>query len=257
MLTYSVTKYIFLVLIIALIITNQFVPVPLWGYLLLALILISVLFYGSAFIRSGFHITAICKGDPSGNEVTLTFDDGPVEGNTGKVLEILKKNEIYATFFCIGQRMHQHPELLRQIDEQGHLIGNHSYTHHFFFDLFSKKRMAAELEQTNKEAEQITGKKISFFRPPYGVTTPVLAKVIRTANFKTIGWSVRSLDTVIRDHAKLAERVAGSVKPGDIVLLHDTSDVTVSGLQELIDSIRKKGLTFVRLDQLIKTEAYV
>lgn len=256
MLTYTITKYVFLVLMIALIFTHRFVPIPAWVFVALLITFLLIVFYGSYYINSGFHIKAICKGNSAANEVALTFDDGPVEGNTNAILEILKRNNIQASFFCIGSRIQQNPGLVKRIDSEGHLIGNHSFTHHFFFDLFTGKRMISELADTNDEVRKVNGKTMTYFRPPYGVTTPVLAKVIRELGLNTIGWSVRSMDTVIKNPDKLVDKVTDRVKAGDIILLHDTSTVTVKALQLIIDNIHKKGLIFVRLDRLIKTNGY-
>lgn len=216
---------------------------------------IAVTAWGSANIRSGFFIKAECEGRLPG-KVALTFDDGPVPGKTDVILNILRQNNITASFFCIGNRMEKHPGLVQRIISEGHTIGNHSFSHHPVFDLFPESKLSKELSDTNSAAKTISGKELRMFRPPYGVTTPPLARAIIKNNLITVGWNVRSLDTVIHDDQKLINRVTGNIKAGDIVLLHDTSDTTVRSLQTIIDKIRSKGLDFASVDQCIGKEAY-
>ncbi|HET6244626.1 MAG: polysaccharide deacetylase family protein [Bacteroidetes bacterium] len=217
----------------------------------------AILFFGSYYIGSGFHIPIICKAYTDQREVALTFDDGPVEKNTSIILDILKKNNIQAAFFCIGKRMNINNSLVHRINEEGHIIGNHSYSHHFFFDLFSKNKMLGELRETNKIAQAIIHKNLALFRPPYGVTTPVLAKAIKQGGLTPIGWSLRSMDTTIKDKNRLVNKINNNIKPGDVLLMHDSADVTAECLQEIIDSVSRKGFKFVRLDRLLKIQAYV
>jgi len=95
-----------------------------------------------------------------------------------------------------------------------------------------------------------------FFRPPYGVTNPNLAKAIKAGNYHSIGWSVRSMDTVAKTEQKLLLKITTNLKSGDIVLLHDSVDITIQTLQKIIDAIKAKGFEIVRLDKLLNLEAY-
>ncbi len=256
MLNYKNTLLLFFVLFSATGTADYFFEVSMWVYAILTVSLLSILFYGSYFIHSNFHIPVICNGISTTNEIAITFDDGPEENNTGQILDILKQNQLPATFFCIGHKVAQNPSLIKRMEAEGHLIGNHSYSHHFFFDLFSKGKMKKELEDTNQIVEGVISKKMKFFRPPYGVTTPILAKAIRETGMLTVGWSVRSMDTVIKSEEKLVNKLSADLKPGDVLLLHDTARVTIDSLQQIISAIKNKGLKPVRLDQLLKMEAY-
>lgn len=256
MLNYKNTLLVFFILFITAGVVDYFIDISGWIYVVLAVLLGSVLFYGSYFIHSNFHLPVVCKGTSTKNEVALTFDDGPESKHTSQILDILKQNQVPATFFCIGNKIQHNQTLLKRMEAEGHLIGNHSYSHHFFFDLFSKSRMKKELQDTNRIVEEVTNKKMKFFRPPYGVTTPVLAKAIRETGMLPVGWSVRSMDTVIKSESKLVERLSADLKPGDVILLHDTAGVTINSLQLIISAIRNKGFTPVRLDHLFKMEAY-
>lgn len=212
--------------------------------------------YGSSVIGSGYYVETVCNGSSKEKIIALTFDDGPEPLLTENILDVLKKNKIQAAFFFIGNKMEKHPDVVKRVVADGHIIGNHSYSHHRWFDLFPRKKMVAELQQTNNIAAKITGKKIKFFRPPYGVTTPVLAKAINALGFETIGWNIRSFDTVIKDPSRLPERISQRLRNGAILLLHDTAPATQQSLQTIIDRIGQRGYSFARLDHLIQKEAY-
>jgi peptidoglycan/xylan/chitin deacetylase (PgdA/CDA1 family) len=116
--------------------------------------------------------------------------------------------------------------------------------------------MKAELLKTNDLIDSLIGKKMKFFRPPYGVTNPNLAKAITQLNFHSIGWNIRSMDTVVKVEQKLLSNIIPKLKPGSIVLLHDTAQITIANLQTIIDAIKAQGFTIVRLDKLINIEPY-
>ncbi len=226
------------------------------GYFALPILLFSLLlFYGSYFIQSNFFVKALCNSTSQKKEIALSFDDGPVT-STNLVLDILKKHNVPSAFFCIGKQMTENPEILKRIHEEGHVIGNHSFTHQALFDLMSKKQMKQELKETNNVAKNTIGENLKMFRPPYGVTTPVLAKAIKEEGFETIGWSLRSYDTMIDDVQKLVNKITSQIKAGDVILLHDSQKVTVSALEDIINKVRLKGYTFVRLDHLLNIKAY-
>jgi peptidoglycan/xylan/chitin deacetylase (PgdA/CDA1 family) len=231
-------------------------PLPWWYFAALTAIFIAIVSAGSSRISSGYHIKAICRGRTGRKEIAITFDDGPLAPATAHILDILKANEVPAAFFCIGSRMKDSPGLLRRIHEEGHLIGNHSFNHGFFFDLYGRKRLARELRETAEMTRQLTGMKPLYFRPPYGVTTPSLAAAIKAEGCHCIGWNVRSLDTVTKDGGQLLSKALKSIRPGDIVLFHDTVKITAGILQQYIDAVHEQGFRFVRLDQLLQIPAY-
>jgi len=136
------------------------------------------------------------------------------------------------------------------------MIGNHSYSHHRFFDLFSSGKLLDELERTRKICLEITGCSPRFFRPPYGITNPNLKKAVLKGGNISIGWSIRSFDTVIRDEERLLSKILGSLKPGAILLLHDTCEITVNILPRLIRDIYEQGYKLERLDKMINLNPY-
>lgn len=227
----------------------------LWWLALPAVAYVVVAAYGSARVSSSFFIDTRWRGATTQPHIALTFDDGPVPA-TPALLEILRRHEARATFFCIGQRARQQPEVLRQLDAAGHLLGNHTFTHHFFIDLFSTSRLRAELRDTDAAIAAATGRRPRLFRPPYGVTTPNLARAIRREGHQCIGWSVRSLDTLVQDPAQLLASMVRALAPGAVFLFHDTSAATAAMLDEFLQQARARGFRVVPLDELLGVTAY-
>jgi peptidoglycan/xylan/chitin deacetylase (PgdA/CDA1 family) len=227
---------------------------PAYGWLLL--IYVAVLFCGSYFIRFGFFMKSICSVKTNERWIALSFDDGPTPVNTARILDILRENNVEATFFCIGKNIEGNEGLIRRMDLEGHIIGNHSYTHHLFFDLFNSGKMLHDLQEMSRITKTIIGKSPVFFRPPYGVTNPPLKKAVLNGGFISIGWSIRSYDTVARNGDRLVNKVVSSLKPGTILLLHDTSEVTLEALPRLLKNIQDKGYQIKRLDKMINLNPY-
>jgi len=225
-----------------------------YGWILLAYV--TILFCGSYFIQLGFFFKSVCSGDGGKKEIALSFDDGPDPAFTPVILDLLKAEGVETIFFCIGKKIPDNEGILQRIIAEGHLIGNHSYSHHHLFDLFSPEKMHDDLQEMNAITKALTGLTPKFFRPPYGVTNPNLKKAVEQGNYTSIGWNLRSLDTVIRDENRLLQKVLKRVKPGSILLFHDTSETTVKILRRLIRELRENGYAIVRLDKLIKLEPY-
>ncbi|WP_190277359.1 polysaccharide deacetylase family protein [Taibaiella lutea] len=179
-------------------------------------------------------------------QIALTFDDGPAE-QTEAVLDILKKENIKATFFLIGKNIQGRETLVQRMFDEGHSIGNHSFNHGFNFDWQSASRMTDELVQTNEAIENITKQEVKLFRPPYGVTNPNLAKAVTNTGLKSIGWSLRSMDTIAKSESELLEKILKQVKARDIILLHDRCAVTAAILPDLIKELKKRNYSFASL----------
>ncbi|MBK7344568.1 MAG: polysaccharide deacetylase family protein [Saprospiraceae bacterium] len=255
MLIYRRTIALFLLLSGGMLLADLVFPVPLWLVALIGVGLVSALVYGSAVIQSNFYLPAICQGPPR-NQMAITFDDGPCGESTAMILDVLKANQIAATFFCIGDRIARYPELVERMHREGHLIGNHSQTHHPLIDFSFLNKWISEITGVNQNVHSLIGLKPRFFRPPFGVTTPHLGKAVGQTGMLTIGWNVRSLDTITDSVETLLTRIRRKLVPGSILLLHDSAPVTVQGLQQIIDLLRVEGLQPVRLDHLIGEDAY-
>lgn len=246
--------FFIIVLIIAGIATRY--PMPVYVYLLAAFVYSLIIFYGSYFVGSNFFMKVLCSADTRSMQIAISFDDGPAQAHTAAILQVLHNQQVPAAFFCIGKNIAGNEALLQQIAAEGHLIGNHSYSHHFWFDMFSTKRMMADLQQMSETVKNTVGLQPLLFRPPYGVTTPNMRNVMDSTGYRAIGWNIRSLDTVIKDEEKLLEKITRQLKPGAVVLLHDTSAATLAILPRFITAARSSGYEFVRIDKLLNVQPY-
>ena len=257
MLTFRKTTHIFFILLLLLCV---FViigfEVYYWYFLVLAGIYISITFGFSFFIRSGFFYEALSREDTNEKNISITFDDGPDIEYTHLILDILKAADAKATFFCIGKKIRGNEELLKRMDKEGHLIGTHSYSHSNWFDLFSSSRIKKEFQQCEELMHEITGKRPLLFRPPYGVINPLVKKALEGTGYHVIGFSNRAWDTVTQREEKILSRICRSLKPGDIVLLHDTVQQNINVLKEFLDHLSMHDFKIVPLDKLLNIEAY-
>jgi len=256
MLNFRNTNILFSVGLIALIGCNFFYKIPFYIYPALLFIYSLVLFYGCYFVFSNFFLPVICSATTTKKEIALSFDDGPAIAYTPEILTILREEKVTAAFFCIGSRIAGNEKIFRQIHEEGHIIGNHSYSHHFWFDMFSSQKMLADLKMMDNAMKKATGLLPRLFRPPYGVTNPNLRKAIINGGYTPIGWSVRSLDTVIKDEQKLLKKINDSIRPGAVILFHDTSRTTLAMLPMFLRQVRAGGYEIVRLDKMLNLQAY-
>lgn len=212
---------------------------------------LAFLVYASYSIRAGVYLRAFCGLKTSQKIISLTFDDGPDVLNTVRVLEVLKKYGVKATFFCIGEKAETHPELVKRMVEEGHSIGNHSWSHKAGFPLLSRGDMCRELQRTRQLLEGITGQNIPLFRPPFGVTNPVVAAAVRRLGLKAIGWSIRSLDTRGEKTEKVLARIKKRLKPGAVLLLHDRLSRADELLEQLLPFLWAENYRVVRVDEMI------
>jgi peptidoglycan/xylan/chitin deacetylase (PgdA/CDA1 family) len=215
----------------------------------IAAILLIFLICASCSIRSGIYIKALCRNEKKGKVAALTFDDGPDQVQTPKVLDILKEYDAKACFFCIGGKIKGNESILLRMKEEGHLIGNHSFNHFFSFPLYALPRMIADLDNCEKAIEEVIKEKTILFRPPFGITNPTVAKAVRAMGYITVGWSIRSLDTCKNENAVL-KRIKRRLKPGVIILLHDHLSLSDSVLRKTLELLRENGYTIERVDKL-------
>ena len=256
MLNFRNTNIFFSVLLITLIGLNFRYNIPFFIYPVSLFLYSLILFYGCYFVHSNFFLPVICSATTDKKEIALSFDDGPALSYTPDILGILQKEKAEAAFFCIGSRIPGNEGILKQIHEEGHIIGNHSYSHHFWFDMFSSRKMLADLKDMDNAMEKVTGLSPRLFRPPYGVTNPNLKKAIIDGRYTPIGWNIRSLDTVIDDEQKLLKKINDAIRPGAIILFHDTSKTTLAILPLFLRQVKEKGYKIVRLDKMLNLQAY-
>lgn len=213
-------------------------------------------FYASSSIQAGFYLKALCRGKGKERVVALTFDDGPDPEHTPEVLDVLKRYEVPATFFCIGSKAEALPDLVRRICSDGHIIGNHSYTHTGFFPLYGLERMLNDLSRSHTCLERITGKAVTWFRPPFGVTNPTVASAVKRMGYRTIGWSIRSFDTREESEERIFRRITRQLAPGAVILLHDRLAGSAALLQRLLEYLQAHQYQVVSIAEMFKIEPY-
>lgn len=216
-----------------------------------SLLILSFLVYASYSIRSGIYLRSFCRKRTREKVVALTFDDGPDPIQTPKVLQILKEQQATACFFCIGHKVKGNEKLLQQMVVEGHLIGNHSFTHSGLFPLYGLSRMKKDLQTCQSELERVTSQPVTLFRPPFGVTNPTIAKAVRQLGYTSIGWNIRTLDTQQPSPDKVLDRIRKGIKPGSIILLHDRMPNSGQLVKQILDLLKEQGYTVVRLDELL------
>lgn len=256
MITHKNISLFFIFLLLLLFLLNIYVAINIWWFVLIIFIWLSINAFGSSLISSNYHVKAYCN-NPSETEkkIALTFDDGPSEF-TLQVLELLKKYNAKATFFCIGKNIEIHPEIVKQIIAEGHLVGNHSYSHSKLFDFYHEDKVTDELRKTDKLLEKFTSKKINFFRPPYGVTTPSIRRALKITGHKVIGWNIRSLDGGTKNQDLILNRIIKRVSPGGIVLLHDTASHSVLVLEQFLQFLQQNNYKVISTEELLNLKAY-
>lgn len=221
-----------------------------------ALASVAVLAYGLGSPQATLLGPALVRGgDPA--RVTLTFDDGPSVPYTGQILDILRANGIRATFFLCGASAERYPDLVRRIRDEGHEIGNHTWSHPYLY-LKSRETIAAEIDRTQEILERITGKRPVWFRPPFGVRGFPLRGILQERGMRMMLWSDRGYDGEL-DAAGIAAATLEQLHPGAIVLLHDGFEAkepalidrsaTVSALPAIIAGAREAGYAFEPLPQ--------
>lgn len=222
------------------------------------LLLFLLLCFGAPFFpRFGFFLPIISRGKPGTNGVALTFDDGPSPESTPILLDILARYRLQATFFVVGERAADHPELITDILAQGHAIGNHSLRHDHLLMLRSLKTLQADIHNTQEILKKI-GIHPLVFRPPAGISNPRLAKVLAGEGLITVNYSCRAFDLGNRNINKLAAKILARLHPGDIIMLHDLpphqekrSEYWQQELEGLFAALRN-NYTVVSLEKIIK-----
>ena len=241
-----------IVLFLLLVLLDTLIGIALWWYFLLLMLWFIVMAMGSFSMSWNFYVKAFTSNkNIKEKKIAITFDDGPNPEFTLGVLNILKRHNAKATFFCIGQNIEKHPEILKAIAENGHDIGNHSFSHDLMIDFNSTENWLSEIKQTDKAIHKVIGKKTTLFRPPFGVTTPKLAKALKVTEHKVIGWNIRSYDTMIKNPKQIVKSITKQIKPGAIILLHDKQSNVLHVLEHLLQFLQKQDYQSVTLNELL------
>lgn len=181
----------------------------------------------------------------------LTFDDGPEPRVTPQLLDLLAECKIKATFFLIGERMARHPEIVMRILEDGHTVGNHSFTHPALW-FCSRAKIRQEIGQTDELFEKMLGRRPNYFRPPFGRFGPGLLQTLRWSGHSMVLWNGSSLDYKLKSSEEIASQIMHRAKPGTILLLHDghrNSKLTLESLTLALPELFARGQKFAALPE--------
>lgn len=221
-----------------------------YAAIVIALVL-GAAFWASYSIRSGVYVKAFCRTRTPDRVVALTFDDGPHPVQTPLVLDVLARHGVRAAFFVVGEKARAHPEVVRRMADEGHLVGNHTDSHLAWFPVMSASRMRGEMRACSDAIEEATGSKPVWFRPPFGVTNPTVARAVKAGGYRVAGWSIRSLDTAqSRPRQRVLDRVCRRLRPGAVVLLHDDRAQSDELLEMILGRLAKEGYWVERLDKM-------
>lgn len=193
-------------------------------------------------------ITAVSTPSPV---VAMTFDDGPHPTNTPRLLDMLRERGLRATFYLIGNRVVQYPDIVRRIAQEGHEIGNHSWSHPFL-NRMSDRAVTLEIDQTTNAIFQVTGRPPVTFRPPYGAFTRRQRTALHAnRTLPTILWSVDPQDWRRPGASTVANRILSGTRQGGIILSHDIHRGTIDAMPQTLDGLTARGLHFVTVSQIL------
>ncbi|WP_183041086.1 polysaccharide deacetylase family protein [Salipaludibacillus neizhouensis] len=194
--------------------------------------------------------------NPKNMQVALTFDDGPEATYTPQILDILQDKEISATFFVVGKQVELYPEIMRRIVDEGHSLGNHSYSHASFPSI-TTSQVFQELKKTQLAIEKIVGTKPNLLRPPYGALSRGDEELASEKGFRIVTWSVDTLDWTGASADEIFSTVSKEIEAGGITLQHNSDsnpgklDGTIEALPRIIDDLQSRGYTFVTVESLL------
>ena len=190
-------------------------------------------------------------------QIALTYDDGPNDPHTLKLLDVLAKHNVRATFFMIGRYVQQRPDIARAVAQAGHVIGNHTFTHPLLI-FESETRTRTQLVDCRQALEDAIGEHSSLFRPPFGGRRPTTLRIARELRLQTVMWNVTGYDWNAPPAAVIEKRVARQIRGGAVILLHDGGHrsmgidraQTVLATENLIQRYRDQGYEFVTVEEM-------
>lgn len=226
------------------------------------LVFIILLFFFNKYVYKGFGAQRdiIRRGPEHFKYVAITFDDGPDPVYTDEILDILEEKNVHATFFLIGKNVEQYPDIARRIVNEGHSIGNHTYSHRSLIPL-SAAATREEIKKAEEAIRKATGVRTTLFRPPRGVYSSYARRFLKDERYTIVLWDVSAMDWVELPPESIVSNVVNHVKPGSIILFHDSGDLvgfkggdrtnTVRALPVVIDELKARGYEFVTVDHMI------
>ena len=206
----------------------------------------------------GQNINRLPDTSAGRREISLTFDDGPDPLITPQVLDLLDRYRAKASFFCLGERVSQYPDLAREIVARGHSIENHSHGHPYTFAFFGARRMTREIKTAQAIICDVTGSYPEFFRAPMGLRNPLfLDFVLARLGLRLVSWTRRGYDTLSNDPKAILARLERNLAAGDILVMHDVQGVhkqtmILDVLPKLLEAIARENLRSVSLPQAMQ-----
>ena len=204
----------------------------------------------------------ILSGPTDRKAVALTFDDGPDNLWTPRILAVLTQYGVKATFNCVGYRVHQNPQMLQRLARAGHILSNHSWNHPNFTKI-PLSEVRTQIERTSDVIQRVAGVRPRYFRPPYGALNREVIEQITELGYKILYWNVDSLDWARLTGPQAAANVLAHTEPGSIILMHfaggrgESLEDTVQALPYIILTLLEEGYTFETVPQLINEPEYM
>lgn len=192
-------------------------------------------------------------------QIALTYDDGPNDPHTLRLLEVLARHHIQATFFLIGGYLRQRPEIVREIVQAGHIVGNHTFTHPLL-TFKSETEIRKELSDCRTALQDVIGEHSNLFRPPFGGRRPAVLRLARELGLEPVMWNVTGYDWNSPSASVIERKVTGQIRGGDVILLHDGDhkkmgtdrSQTVIATDRLISTYTSQGYDFVTIPQMLR-----
>ena len=197
-------------------------------------------------------------GDPSQKVLYLTFDAGYENGCTEKILDVLKREQVPAAFFLVGNYMEKNADLVRRMVAEGHTVGNHTMHHYDMSKLSAKEAFSKELTDLEDLYRQVTGQELpKYYRPPQGIYSEENLKMAKELGYKTVFWSLAYVDWNNDAQPTLQEalgKLLPRTHPGAVILLHSTSGTNAEILEELIETWKAEGYEFGTVEELFAAQ---
>lgn len=204
----------------------------------------------------GRSFTGLARGS---NQLALTYDDGPNDPHTQRLLEVLARHGVHATFFLIGRYVQQRPDIVRELVKAGHVIGNHTFTHPLL-TFKNGGELRAQLENCSRALTDAVGEHSNLFRPPFGGRRPAVLRIARRMGLEPVMWNVTGYDWNAPSAEHIEGKVTSQVRGGDVILLHDGGhrefgadrSYTITATDRLISRYKAEGYEFVTVPAMMQ-----
>lgn len=230
--------------------------------LLTVTLLFTILFLLNRHVYRGFglQVDYFTRGNPNLSYIALTFDDGPDPDYTPAILDILKEHDVKATFFLLGEHVRLYPQIAQRIVEEGHEIGNHSYSHRNLYRL-NPLLIEKEMDKAHSIIEEVTGERVYLFRPPRGLYDTNVEKLAKERGYTLVLWSLSSWDWAEISARSIEQRVLNHTRGGDVLLFHDSGSIiarhggnrynTIKALPGIITGLKEEGYHFRTISEMM------